>query len=82
MGKLVCLSGVGCYGLLTAGKEYEILRSVRGSYIVKRDDDSVDKIDKSRFGTKKEYETLCKKREEFKIQLHNKLKNGWEEQQY
>ena len=35
--------------LLTKGQEYQIIKSVNNSYVVKRDDDSIDKVDKSRF---------------------------------
>lgn len=43
----VCRHGLGRF--LTNGKEYEIIKSVGISYIVKRDDDSIDKVAKSRF---------------------------------
>jgi hypothetical protein len=43
----VCRYGLGRF--LTTGKEYEIIKSVGISYIIKRDDDSIDKVAKSRF---------------------------------
>jgi hypothetical protein len=43
----MCRHGLGRF--LTTGKEYEIIKSVGISYIVKRDDDSIDKVAKSRF---------------------------------
>ena len=72
--KKVCLNETGCHGILTVGREYQILRSVRDSYVVKRDDDSVDRMDKSRFGTKEEYNSLVERHEAFKIKLEKRWK--------
>ena len=44
-----CIMSWGSHGLLTHGKEYEVIKSVRDSYVIKRDDDSIDKVSKSRF---------------------------------
>jgi len=44
-----CIISFGSFGLLTHGKEYEVIKSVRNSYVIKRDDDSIDKVDKTRF---------------------------------
>jgi hypothetical protein len=49
----VCRFGIN--GHLTRGKEYEIIKSVRVCYIVKRDDDSIDRVAQSRF-----YEAIMK----------------------
>lgn len=35
--------------LLTRNKEYEVIKTVHNSYVVKRDDGSVDRISKTRF---------------------------------
>jgi hypothetical protein len=43
----ICTQPLG--KLLTKGKEYQIIKSINNSYVVKRDDDSIDKVDKSRF---------------------------------
>lgn len=45
----------GMRGHLTKGKDYEILATAGISYIVKRDDDSVDRVAQSRF-----YEPIMK----------------------
>lgn len=37
--------------LLTKWKEYEIIKELSNSYIIKRDDGSIDKMSKSRFTT-------------------------------
>ena len=36
-------------GLLTAFKEYDVIKELSNAYVIKRDDGSVDKMDKSRF---------------------------------
>ncbi len=45
----------GISGHLKKGKEYEIIKTVGISYIVKRDDDSIDRVAQSRF-----YEPIMK----------------------
>jgi hypothetical protein len=37
--------------LLTRDKEYEVLKTIYNSYVVKRDDGSVDRISKTRFNS-------------------------------
>ena len=37
-------------GLLTKGRAYSILKKGENFYVVKRDDGSIDRMDKSRFG--------------------------------
>lgn len=44
---VICTQSLG--RLLTKGNEYQIIKSINNSYVVKRDDDSIDKVDKSRF---------------------------------
>lgn len=49
-------------GLLTFGKQYEIIKTLKNAYLVKRDDDSIDRMDKSRFTLDEaEFESLQSK---------------------
>ena len=47
--KVRCTLALNSHGLLTYGKVYEVIKSVRDSYVIKRDDGSIDKVSKSRF---------------------------------
>lgn len=37
-------------GFLTRGKEYEVIKILPNAFVVKRDDDSIHKVSKERFG--------------------------------
>ena len=47
--KVRCIMSLSSHGLLTYGKIYDVIKSVRDSYVIKRDDGSIDKVSKSRF---------------------------------
>ena len=53
--KMYATCRFGISGHLKRGKEYEIIKIVGVSYIVKRDDDSIDRVAQSRF-----YEPIMK----------------------
>jgi hypothetical protein len=38
-------------GYLTKNKEYEVIKTISLSYLIKRDDDSIDRNARTRFGT-------------------------------
>lgn len=52
--------------LLTKWKEYEIIKELSSSYIIRRDDRSIDRMDKSRFTTDpEEFDRLQKDAEKW-----------------
>lgn len=71
--KKICI--IGYYPYLTLGKEYEIIKTVHDSYVIERDDGSIDKMGKSRFGTKEEYETLQSNFQELKQKMTDRWKS-------
>ena len=40
---------IGFRSLLTKGKEYEVIKKGHNFYVIKRDDGSIDRMDKTRF---------------------------------
>jgi hypothetical protein len=46
---VICVDNWGMNYQLTLGKEYEVIKDIHESYVVKRDDDSIDKVSKKRF---------------------------------
>lgn len=79
MKTIYCIAPI--QGLLTRFKEYKVIKELHNAYVIKRDDGSIDKIDKSRLTINlKGMERLKLDREKFIKQFYCRKNNTCENQ--